>query len=209
MDAEWKSSLEKIPKQMGPYWARIIAGPLVIVCGLAVLLTLPLGSANAQESSGKQKPEPGAVKEAGPPPINPAKEASIRKLLELTGAKQHAIDFGNEVGEHLKDMLEKEYPRGGRIQQIGDTLVSKLAARLNSDDFIARLIPIYDKAFSEEDLKGINQFYESPVGRKLLEAMPTVMEEVGNVSEQWVNELIPQIMGQVEDQFPELKQDRK
>ena len=206
MDAEWKFSLGKQPKRTGSCLGDVFAGCVAIGCAVAFMLTLALGSANAQQSSGKERPEPGATGKAGTLPINPAKEASIRKLLEVTGAKQHAIDFGNEVGERLKDMLEKGFPRGGRVQEIGDTLVRKIAARLDSDDFIARLVPIYDQAFSEDDLKAINQFYESPAGRKWLDATPTVVEESSAVSEQWVNQLIPQIMAEIEDQFPELKQ---
>lgn len=203
MHAERSSSMGKTRKRMCQRSGRFTAG------GCLFLLALAWASAFAQETPAKEKSEPGAAKEARASAINPAKEGDIRRLLELTGAKKNALEFGQQLGEYLKSMLQKSLPTGEHNQQIGDTLVSKLMARLSSDDMIVRLIPVYDKAFSEEELKGIVRFYESAIGQRLLEATPQVMEEANNVSEKWVQELIPQIMEQMTEQFPELKQSEK
>ena len=207
MHVEWNlGPPQTMTKPADSCWGRTVAGCSAVIFRLAVLLALALGVPSARELIAQQTKEPNASEKAAPHTIDPAKEASIRKLLELTGAKQHAIDFGMEVGEQMRDVLRKGYLENERLQQVGDALVSKLAARLNSDDFIAQLIPIYDKAFSAEDIEKINEFYQSPAGRKLLEVSPDLLEDTSNASEQWVKKQIPQIMEQVEDQFPELKQ---
>jgi hypothetical protein len=203
MHAERNSSPGKTRKRMGQCWGRFTVG------GCLFLLTLAWASAFAQETPSKKKSEPSAAKESRASTLNPAKEADIRRLLELTGAQKNALEFGQQLGEYLKSMLQKSLPEGEHSPQIGDTLVSKLMARLSSDEMIVRLIPIYDKAFSEEELKGIIRFYESAAGQRLLEATPQVMEEANNVSGKWVRELIPQIMEQMGEQFPELKQNEK
>ena len=203
MHAEPNSSQEKIGKRMGRRRGRFTVG------GCLFLLTLAWASGFAQETPGKGKSEPDAAKEARASTLNPAKEGDIRRLLELTGAKKNALEFGQQLGEYLKSMMQKSLPAGEHSAQIGDTLVGKLMARLNSDEMIARLIPVYDKAFSGEELKAIVRFYESAAGQRLLEATPQVMEEANGVSEKWVQELIPQIMEQMTEQFPELKQSEK
>ncbi len=43
----------------------------------------------------------------------------------------------------------------------------------------------YAKAFSEEDLKAISDFYDSPVGRKLIEEGPIVSRQVGEAATIW------------------------
>ena len=181
---------------------------LLVAAGVAVLLTLAWTSAFAQDTSEKEKPEPSAT-ETAPPAANPAKTADIRKLLELTGAKKNAVEFAQQLGAYLKDMLQKRLPAGVNSQQIGETVVAKLTAHLGSDEMIVRLIPIYDKAFSGEEIKSIIQFYESPAGKRLLEATPQVMEDANIVSEAWIKELIPEIMEQMQEQFPELKEGSK
>ena len=188
-----QSNTGRPEQRIDRWWGRFFFG------AFAIIVVVVLGTAVAQES-------PGPRTTATHPGISPAKEASIRKFLELTNAKQHAIDFGQEVSENLTYVLQKNLPPGEHNEEISKRLASELAKRLNSDDFIAQLVPVYDRAFSEDDLVSINQFYESPAGRKLLEATPTVMEEAGDITENWVKELIPQIMEQILPQMLDEKQ---
>jgi hypothetical protein len=181
--------------------ARYSRGRFTIA--VAALLFMVCGSAYAQKVGAKETAEPTTETKTT---VSPEKETKIRKLLDLTGAKQNAVDFGQQLGDYLKSMLQKSLPAGEHNEEIGTTLVTKLTERLNSDELIVRLIPVYDKAFTQDDLTGIISFYETSYGRKLLDATPTVMEEANNISEQWIKEMIPQILGQMVEKYPELKQ---
>jgi len=196
MHKKAQGNIGRIEQRMDRWWAQIVSGALAIV----VISTL--GTAVAQES-------PGSRKDSTQRGISPAKDASIRKFLELTDAKQHAIDFGQEVCENLINTLQKNLPPSDQAKEIGERLASQLTQRLNSDEFITRLVPVYDRAFSEEELLSINQFYESPAGRRLLEATPTVMEEAGEITENWIKGQIPEIMEQILPQLPDQKQHEK
>jgi hypothetical protein len=206
MQQERTGNFPTLWKRMNQRCGRVSAGGLL-------LLAFAFTSAFAQENpSGNthEKSQSPAAKPLAASAANPAKEADIRRLLELTGAKKNAQDFGQQIGEYLNSMLQKSLPQGGEHnKQIGDTLVNTLTARLGSDEMIARLVPVYDKTFSADEVKGIVRFYESAVGQRLLAATPDLMEEANNVSEAWVQELIPQIMRQMSDQFPELQQPDK
>jgi hypothetical protein len=46
-------------------------------------------------------------------------------------------------------------------------------------------IPVYDKYLSADEIKETIKFYESPVGRKLIEALPKILEETYTAGEQW------------------------
>jgi hypothetical protein len=204
MHAERNRSPRKTAERMSRRCRRFT------VCGWFLVLILAAASGFAQETPAQEKSEPGSAKDApkvaSAPAISPAKDALIRRLLELTGAKKNALEFGQQLGDYLNTMLQRGLPAGEHKQQIGETLVSKLMARLSSDEMIVRLVPIYDKAFTEQDLKSIVGFYETAAGKRLLEATPMVMEEANDVSEKWIRELIPQIMQQMTEQFPELKE---
>jgi hypothetical protein len=196
MDKKPQRNTERTEQRMDRGWGRFLSG------ALAIIVILALGTAVAQESPGPRK----AATHHG---ISPAKEASIRKFLELTNAKQHAIDFGQQVSENLTFVLQKNLSPGEHAEEISERVASELSERLNSDDFIVQLVPVYDRAFSEEELLSINQFYESPAGRRLLEVTPTVMEEAGEITENWIKGLLPEIMGHILPQAPDQKQREK
>jgi uncharacterized protein len=175
------------------------AGKTSVWLVLAIGATLLAGvSALAQQSGGST-----AAAGSG---INPAKEATIRKLLELTGAKKNELAFGEQLTAYLKNMLEKNLPPTEHKDQISNSLITKVNARLTSDEFINRLIPVYDREFSQDDLKGIISFYESPAGHKFLESSGRVSNEANRISDEWIKTMIPEILDQLMEEFPELKQ---
>jgi uncharacterized protein len=45
------------------------------------------------------------------------------------------------------------------------------------DEFINAMIPAYQKYFTESDIEAMNAFYSSPVGQKVLQQQPLVMQE--------------------------------
>ena len=64
---------------------------------------------------------------------------------------------------------------------------------LNADEIIKKIVPVYDKNFSEEELKEMIQFYQSPAGKKLVEKMPAVLQEVMQVSTRYLQEKLSHI----------------
>ena len=64
-----------------------------------------------------------------------------------------------EFDAHMKKMME-ELRKGLPIDQITDAM-----------------IPAYQNHFTRSDIKAMNAFYASPVGQKVLEQLPAVMQE--------------------------------
>ena len=54
-----------------------------------------------------------------------------------------------------------------------DDLVKKMPA----DEIVQAMIPTYQKHFTHGDIEAMNAFYSSPVGQKVLEELPAVMQE--------------------------------
>jgi uncharacterized protein len=72
-------------------------------------------------------------------------------------------------------------------------------------NFNTMYIDLYDKYFTNEEIKGLIQFYESPVGRKAIEVLPAITQEsmkhgmeVGSVVGQ-------KALDRLVREFPELK----
>jgi hypothetical protein len=57
---------------------------------------------------------------------------------------------------------------------------SLFVERLDFSEIIEAVYPpIYDEYFSEEELREMLVFYRTPVGRKSIEVMPSLMQEAG------------------------------
>ena len=60
------------------------------------------------------------------------------------------------------------------------------------DEVLLRLVPIYDKYYTDDDLGELINFYRSPVGQKVIAATPAIMQEAMTVSANYFKERIPE-----------------
>jgi hypothetical protein len=58
-------------------------------------------------------------------------------------------------------------------------------ARARRGEFIDSVVPIYSRTFELAELKTLLQFYQSPLGHRLLEAQPGVMRESMQLGQRW------------------------
>lgn len=58
-------------------------------------------------------------------------------------------------------------------------------SEINVDEIINRIIPIYNKYMTDEDIKGLINFYKSPLGRKTTSITPQLTQESIRVGQQY------------------------
>lgn len=109
--------------------------------------------------------------------VDGAKKALILKFIDVFGTK-------SAMTENLKAMTES-LPEDNPDYQ-------KIKNGINVDEIIDRLVPVYSKYFSEEDLKEYIEFYSSPKGKKLIDAISKVMRESVDVSAEYFQEKFPE-----------------
>jgi hypothetical protein len=47
------------------------------------------------------------------------------------------------------------------------------------------IIPIYDKYYSESEIKELTEFYQSALGKKVIATMPQIMQESMQAGQNW------------------------
>jgi hypothetical protein len=139
------------------------------------------------------------------PQSDPTKEADIRRLIELTGSAQLTQAMMNQMAQQMKPLLINSLPPGERSEQIANIFVQKMVERANSEGFLKMVIPIYDKHLSHEEIKGLIQFYESPLGKKYVEVLPQMMQESNAAGAEWGHQITQEVLQDMQEQFPELK----
>lgn len=111
--------------------------------------------------------------------IDPAKRVLILKFIDVFGTRQALT---NNFDMMLKQ-IEKDKPDEAQ----------KIRQRVKIDEIIERLLPIYDRNFSTEDLNAFIAFYGSPEGQKLISTIPELMKESVQESIKYMEEKFPEV----------------
>lgn len=111
--------------------------------------------------------------------IDKAKRDDIRKLLFLTGA-------GN-LGKQVMTQMIGQFKR--QNANIPEAFWKEFSEGISTDDLIELTIPVYDKHLSHDDIKGLIKFYQSPVGKKLIQVQPLIVNDSMQIGARWGQEV--------------------
>jgi len=120
----------------------------------------------------------GATNKAGISHIDPAKEADIRSLMDIVGARAMVREAAAQNATEIRENLVATMPASDRGQQFVDAFVADYQKRFNPDEVTGQLVGIYDKHFTDDELKGLMEFYGSPLGRKYAVELPKITSEI-------------------------------
>lgn len=139
--------------------------------------------------------------------IDPGKLADMQKLFEVSGAKSNMEKMMGVVAEMMKSNLEKNPRMGDRGPEFANAFSRKFLALAASNDLLLLVAQVYDNLFSRDDIRALNQFYESPAGRHFVEATPKMMEEFLRVGQQWAAAQVPRMLDEMMQEYPDLNRD--
>ena len=103
------------------------------------------------------------------------KRKEIEKMLRLTGMEK----LTTQIMDQMIGTLKKQFP------DTSQDFWNRFQRKLDPRELIEKIIPVYNKYYTMEDLKAINAFYESPAGKKVLATMPQVMQESMQIGQAW------------------------
>ncbi len=110
-----------------------------------------------------------------------------QKKVPLSAKPQEARDL-DKIEESKKELIRRLLVANGArdnmmaiFTQMMATLSPQDQARVKDvivpDKLIEAVIPVYDRHFSEGELREMIKFYSSPTGQKAVEKMPAVVDE--------------------------------
>ncbi|WP_234083722.1 DUF2059 domain-containing protein [Azonexus sp. R2A61] len=131
----------------------------------------------------------------------PASEASIRQLLEVTQARElidgmHTqIDAMTNAG--IDQALAGKTPSDGEQQAI-DNMKRKIGLLMRDELAWQRMEPIYLRLYretlSEDEVVGMLDFYRTPAGQAMIRKMPLLMQK-----------LMPELQGMMATMMPKMQ----
>jgi hypothetical protein len=146
----------------------------LVVIYLAMFLVAIQGGSSAPVQAAAQN----TTKQSNTPQIDPAKDADIRALIELVGARDQIQDSITTSAEQYREKLLATVPNNDKGQAFVNSVISEYERNYDLDDVIRQLVAIYDKHYTDDEIKGLLQFYGTPFGQKVAAEQPKIVREV-------------------------------
>jgi hypothetical protein len=116
------------------------------------------------------------------------KNDDILKLLRISGTDKLVDQMMNAMIPQFQQLFPG----------IPNMFWIKFREKISVDDLLYACIPAYNKYYTHEEIKQLIIFYESPLGKRLVEVTPLLTQEIMAVGQKWgeklgqdiVNELI-------------------
>jgi hypothetical protein len=157
----------------------------------------PQGAASSQENATTQQAKPS---------IDPSKETDIRSLMELVGARDLVQDGANNAIEQAREKLLATVPNNDKGQAFVNAFAASYQKKFDVDQVTEQLVPIYDKHFTDDEIKGLLQFYGSPLGQKVASEMPKIGREIQAAVRAESGNAAREALAEVKKQNPEIGQ---
>ncbi len=141
-----------------------------------------------------------------PPEMDPTKEADIRRLMAVTKADSFITQLMQNLGEGIRPVMSSSLPAGDYRDKLIDLFIAKFKSNIDSKELINMAVPLYDKYFSDQEIKELIKFYETPVGQKAISTLPQLTMEMQKQGRAWGERVGRQSMQQVLDEHPDLKE---
>jgi hypothetical protein len=179
----------------------------VLFGGAAKAQIAPGTPAPHQPGVAASKPEPAqssAAPSEAPDKIDSAKEAKIRQLMEVT----QSVKLGDNISTYSTNQVRTVISHSlapEKLQPFMDSFAQKFNPGAQSTAVTAAVIPIYARLLSTEDLDGLIQFYQSPLGQRTLKALPEITQQSENAGIQIEQKAAMDTLQSMSGDYPELK----
>ena len=117
------------------------------------------------------------------------KEQHIRELMNKMGSGQLGVQVvRNKIAAYKQQM-----------PNVDPQFWDDFAKSVKPDDLINLVVPIYAKYFTDDDIQAMITFYDSPVGKKMIEKLPLITQESMQAGGEWGKQLSEKIMQRLKE----------
>jgi uncharacterized protein len=183
---------------------------IVAVCFAAIPAMAQTPAPDAPSKPAAQSPaaKPAAshlesVTSALPEKVDPVKDAAIRHLLEVTQESKLADNISGAMSMQVRSAMKRGMP-DDRLQKFMVDFDQKFRDSMPSSKVMDAVVPIYAKSFSMEEIKGLIQFYETPLGQHVVQTMSQVSHDSQEAAVNMEKEAALKTLNGMATDYPEL-----
>jgi hypothetical protein len=138
--------------------------------------------------------------------MDATKQTEIRSLMELIGARDLVQDGASNSIEQTREKLLATVPDNDKGQAFVNAFAVSYQKKFDVDQVTEQLVGVYGKHFTEDEIKGLLQFYGSPLGQKFAAEMPKISREIQSATRAASNKAAKEALAELKQQNPEVGQ---
>ena len=118
-----------------------------------------------------------------------SKSKNIKKLLELTGARKLSVQVAQTMVNAFK----------GEGSTAPDEFWDEFLKEMDSDTLINMTVPVYEKYYSDKEIKQLIEFYQSDIGKKVVLVTPQIMQEFMQMGQIWGKDIAERLQTRLQE----------
>ena len=111
----------------------------------------------------------------------------ILRMLRISGS--------DKLADQVMDTMILQFQQSGL--GIPNTFWTRFRERVKTDDLLFACVPIYAKYYTHDEIRQLIAFYESPLGRLLVEVTPQLTQETMVIGQRWGEQLGQDIVNEL------------
>jgi len=123
--------------------------------------------------------------------------ADIERLMEVTGSSQLGTQMASLLSRQVLDGLKRSQPDiPSRIIDLAQQVLDEEFAKAftGPDSMTPRLVAVYARHFTQQEVRGLIAFYGTDLGKKVITVMPMIIQESAVVGQEWSAQHMPDIL---------------
>ena len=120
-----------------------------------------------------------------------ASEKEAEKLLDMVGTQE-------VMEQSMSQMLDIQLQQNPALAPYKGVMMEFLNENMSYESLKPELIRMYSEEFTSSELREINAFYSTDVGKKSIEKMPTLMMQGGQLGATRVQENIGDLQAMIQ-----------
>jgi hypothetical protein len=130
--------------------------------------------------------------------------ADIQRLLELTGSAKVGPMMASLVAGQILQQMQQQHPEvpARAVEIVRGMLDEEFKTAFAADGPVMREVgAIWSKHFTADEIRGLIAFYETPLGRKVVDTLPAITQEASQAGVSWAQQHMPDISKKVQDRL--------
>lgn len=139
--------------------------------------------------------------------VDPKRAAAAEELLKA----MHVDDMMEKQKENVKNTLASFLPKDlspaerKQMQAVQDASLEVAFKQMTWDSLKPDFIRMYSEVYTEDELKQLTAFYNSPIGRKFIEKMPVLEAKMMEIVQKRMIALLPAVQAAAQDAMEKIK----
>jgi len=115
--------------------------------------------------------------------VEPAKEKAIRHLMKIS----KSAEAGQMILDGMKEAMQRNMPSAADFWK-------EFPTEELLEEFEDSLVAIYDKHLTMEEIQALTKFYESPVGKSILEKLRVIGMESAALGQDFSAKIVQRVV---------------